>query len=75
MSIDHRKLDLKEDWPAIPYVTLILVGMATSAYDLILLQGFRIQLYPMIIGAAFVIFGGSVKAISRMTLKRAGFGW
>jgi len=74
MSIDHRKLDLKEDWPAIPYVTLILVGMSMSAYDLIILQGLRIQLYPMIVGAAFVIFGGCVRAISRMTLKRAGFG-
>jgi protein-S-isoprenylcysteine O-methyltransferase Ste14 len=74
MSIDHRKLSFKEDWPAIPYLTLILVGMTISAYDLIILQGLRIQHYPLIIGAAFVIFGGSVRAISRMTLKRAGFG-
>jgi protein-S-isoprenylcysteine O-methyltransferase Ste14 len=74
MSIDHRKLSFKEDWPAIPYLTLILVGMTISAYDLIILQGFRIQQYPLILGAAFVILGGSVRAISRMTLKRAGFG-
>jgi protein-S-isoprenylcysteine O-methyltransferase Ste14 len=48
--------------------------MTMSAYDLIILQGLRIQHYPLITGAAFVIFGGSVRAISRMTLKRAGFG-
>lgn len=74
MSVDHRKLSLREDWPAIPYTTLILIGIAISVYDLIILQGLRIQLYPMIIGVALVIVGGSIRAISRMTLKRAGFG-
>jgi hypothetical protein len=33
MSIDQRKLSFKEDWLAIPYLTLILVGMTISAYD------------------------------------------
>ena len=74
MSVDHRKLSLREDWPAIPYITLILFGMAISAYDLIIFQGLRIQLYPIIMGVALVIVGGSIRAISRMTLKRAGFG-
>lgn len=74
MSVDHRKLSLREDWPAIPYTTLILIGIAISAYDLIILQALRIQLYPIIIGVALVIVGGSMKTISRMTLKRAGFG-
>jgi protein-S-isoprenylcysteine O-methyltransferase Ste14 len=74
MSVDHRKLSLREDWPAIPYATRILVGIAISAYDLKILQGLRIQLYPIIIGAALVIVGGSIRAISRMTLKKAGFG-
>jgi protein-S-isoprenylcysteine O-methyltransferase Ste14 len=74
MSIDQRKLSFKEDWPAIPYLTLILAGMTISAYDFIVLQGLRIHQYPLIIGAALVIFGGSVRAISRMTLKRAGVG-
>lgn len=74
MSVDRRKLSLREDWPAMPYATLVLVGIAISAYDLIVLQGFRIQLYPAIIGVVLVIVGGSVRAISRMTLKRAGFG-
>jgi hypothetical protein len=55
MSVDRRKLSLEEDWPAIPYTTLILVGIAVSAYDFIFLQGLRIQLCPLIIGVAFVI--------------------
>lgn len=74
MSVDHRKLSLREDWPAIPYITLILVGMAISAYDFIVLQGLRIQPYPIIVGVASVVVGGSIKTLSRMTLKRAGFG-
>jgi protein-S-isoprenylcysteine O-methyltransferase Ste14 len=74
MSVDRRKLSLKEDWPAIPYTTLILVGIAVSAYDFIFLQGLRIQLCPLIIGVAFVIIGGSIRALSRIILKRAGFG-
>jgi hypothetical protein len=59
MSVDRRKLSLEEDWPAIPYTTLILVGIAVSAYDFIFLQGLRIQLCPLIIGVSFVIIGGS----------------
>jgi hypothetical protein len=55
MRVDRRKLSLKEDWPAIPYTTLILVGIAVSAYDFIFLQGLRIQLCPLIIGVSFVI--------------------
>jgi protein-S-isoprenylcysteine O-methyltransferase Ste14 len=74
MSVDHRKLSLREDWPAIPYTTLILLGIAVSAYDLIILQGLRIQFYSMAIGVALVIVGGSIRAISRMTLRKAGFG-
>lgn len=74
MSVDHRKLSLREDWPAIPYITLILVGMAISAYDFIVLQGLRIQPYPIIVGVTLVVVGGSIRALSRMTLKRAGFG-
>lgn len=74
MSDDRRKLSLKEDWPAIPYAILVLVGMAVSAYDVIFLQGLRIQLSPLIIGVAFVIIGGSIRALSRITLKKAGFG-
>ncbi|MBI2937727.1 MAG: isoprenylcysteine carboxylmethyltransferase family protein [Thaumarchaeota archaeon] len=66
---------MREDWPAIPYLTLILIGMAVSAYDFIVLQGLRIQFYPVNLGGiALVILGGSLRAISRMTLKRAGFG-
>ena len=57
MSVDRRKLGLREDWPAIPYASLVLVGIAISAYDLIVLQGFRIQLYPVIIGVVLVIVG------------------
>jgi len=75
MSVDRRKLSLREDWPAIPYLILILIGMAVSAYDFIVLQGLQIQLYPVTLGGvALVILGGSIRAISRMTLKRAGFG-
>lgn len=74
MDVNHRKLGLREDWPAIPYTALILIGIATSSYDFVILQGLRIQLYPIIIGVVLVIVGGSARAISRMTLKRAGFG-
>ena len=74
MSLDHRKLSLREDWPAIPYITLIVVGMAIVAYDFIVLQGLRIQLFSMIFGVALVVIGGSIRALSRMTLKRGGFG-
>lgn len=74
MGVNHRKLNLREDWPVIPYTSLVLIGIAVSACDLIVLQGLRIQFIPMLGGVALVIFGGSVKTISRMTLKRAGFG-
>lgn len=74
MSVDHRRLSFREDWPAIPYATLILIGIAISAYDSLILQNLQIQLYPLIIGITFVIVGGSIRAISRITLKRAGFG-
>lgn len=73
MSVDHRKLSFREDWPVIPYTTLILIGLAVSAYDFIILQGSRVQLYPIIIGVALVIVGGCIRAISRVTPKRAGF--
>lgn len=74
MSGDRRKLSLREDWPAIPYAALVLIGIAISAYDLVVLQGLRLQLYPIIVGIALVIVGGSIRAVGRMTLKRAGFG-
>lgn len=74
MGANHRKLNLREDWPVIPYTSLILIGIAVSAYDLIILQSLRIQLNPTLGGVALVILGGSIRAISRMMLKRAGFG-
>ena len=74
MSVDHRKLSFREDWPAVPYAVLILGGIAVSVFDAVVLQGLRIQLFPLIIGVVLMIVGGSVRAISRLTLKRAGFG-
>ncbi|MCL4437399.1 MAG: isoprenylcysteine carboxylmethyltransferase family protein [Thaumarchaeota archaeon] len=75
MSVDRRKLSFREDWPTIPYVILILVGIAVSAYDLVVLQGLRIRSYPVTLGGvAMLMLGGSIREISRITLRRAGFG-
>jgi len=75
MSGDQRKLNLREDWPVTPLFSLFFIGLAVSVYDFIVLQGLRIQLNPTsLVGATLVILGGSLRSVSKLTLKRAGFG-
>jgi protein-S-isoprenylcysteine O-methyltransferase Ste14 len=75
MSGDRRKLNLREDWPVTPLFSLFFIGLAVSVYDFIVLQGLHIQLNPTsLVGAALVILGGSLRSVSKLTLKRAGFG-
>ena len=74
MSSDKRKLSLRQDWPTIPYLIIILSGIAVSVYDFIFLQSLRIQLsLENITGVVLMIMGGALRAVSRLTLRGAGF--
>ena len=75
MSSDKRKLNLRQDWPATPYLVIILSGIAVSIYDLVFFQGLNIQLsFEKISGVFMIIIGGTLRAVSRLTLRRAGLG-
>jgi protein-S-isoprenylcysteine O-methyltransferase Ste14 len=75
MSGDRRKLNLREDWSVTPALGLFFIGLAVSVYDFIVLQGLHIQLNPTSLGGAIlVILGGSLRSISKFTLRRAGLG-
>jgi len=68
-------LNLREDWPVTPLFIFFFIGLAVSVYDFIVLQGLHIKLNPIsLAGVALVILGGSLRSISKFTLRRAGLG-
>ena len=70
-----RKLGLKEDWAAVPYLLIVSIGFIVSIYDFWKIQNLRFQLnVPVIIGIILLITGGTLRMISRRALMKAGFG-
>ena len=69
-----RKLGLREDWTAIPYILLVITGFIVSLYDFVILQQVNIQLTIFgVTGFILLVIGGILRLVSRRTLKKAGF--
>lgn len=73
-SRDVKVLSLREDWPLVPYPTIILIGFSITLYDFIVWQQFAFRFgIQVIIGIIFMILGGIVRSLPR-SLSAAGFG-
>lgn len=69
-----EKLGWKEDWPALFYLVIAILGFAVSIYDFWILQGLLFQIGVLLfLGIVLLIIGGSLRVMSRKTLTKAGF--
>ena len=75
MSEDEaKKLGLKKDWPALPYLVLAVLGFAVSIYDFWELQDLHFQIgILLVLGIILLVIGGTMRVITRKTLTKAGF--
>lgn len=70
----QRKLGLKEDWPAVPYLLIASSGFVVSIYDFVILQNLRFHLnIAVIVSLLLLIIGGILRIASRKALTKAGF--
>ncbi len=70
-----RKLDVKEDWAAIPYLLIASSGFIVSLYDFTIIQNLNFRLnISVIFGIILLMIGGILRIMSRKALMNAGFG-
>ena len=68
-----KKLNLREDWPLIPYVTCVLLVLITSILDFILIQQYHFQLIGIIIAVILIIGAFIFRLRPRWDLVKHGF--
>lgn len=70
----NKKLGIREDWAAIPYLLLVISGFIVSIYDFVILQhvDFPLTIFG-VTGFILLVIGGILRLVSRRTLKKAGF--
>ena len=74
-SEDVKVLSLREDWPLVPYLTIILIGFAITLYDFIVWQQFAFQFgIQVVIGIIFMMLAVVMRSLPRRSLSAAGFG-
>jgi protein-S-isoprenylcysteine O-methyltransferase Ste14 len=74
-SEDVRVLTLREDWPLVPYLVIIIIGFIFAIYDFIVWQQLVFQLNILVVfGIIFMIVGGAMRSLPRRSLSAAGFG-
>jgi protein-S-isoprenylcysteine O-methyltransferase Ste14 len=75
MSKDgSKKLGWKKDWPALLYLSIVMIGFVVTIYDFWILQHLNLQLNVfLVIGVILIGIGGFFRVVSRMTLTKAGF--
>ncbi len=73
-EVRSKKLGWRKDWSALPYLLFALIGFVVSIYDFWQIQhlNFQFNIF-IIIGIILLVFGGSLRIISRNTLTKAGF--
>ncbi|MHA2426331.1 MAG: methyltransferase family protein [Candidatus Thorarchaeota archaeon] len=72
---DVKVLSLREDWPLIPYIVIIMIGFTITIYDFIVWQQLIFQLgFQVVVGILFLIVGGAMRSLPRRSLSAAGFG-
>ena len=72
---DVKVLSMREDWPLIPYLLIILIGFGLTLYDFIVWQQLNFQFNVFaILGILSMIVGGVMRSLTRRSLSAAGFG-
>jgi protein-S-isoprenylcysteine O-methyltransferase Ste14 len=72
---DVKVLSLREDWPLVPYLTIVLVGFFVTLYDFIVWQQPDFQFNALaILGVACIPIAGIMRSFPRKNLSSAGFG-
>ncbi|MHA2002665.1 MAG: methyltransferase family protein [Candidatus Thorarchaeota archaeon] len=75
LPVDVKVLTLKEDWPLVPYITSVLIGVLLAIYDFVVWQQmvFQFNIF-VILGVASLIVGGTMRSLPRRSLAAAGLG-
>lgn len=75
VSYARKQLRIRDDWQAVIYLIISILGFLVTILDFWKLQNLHIEISLLtLLGGALVIFGGVLRVVSRFTLKRAGFG-
>ncbi len=72
---DVKVLSLREDWPLVSYITIVLIGVLVTLFDFLVWQQLVFQFNILVIaGVASVIIGGAMRTLPRRSFSAAGLG-